>query len=353
MGFDTGFATTLFPPEKLDLDAVEPLPLSSRWAGNFAMVEFTRKMLRPAIDGVYPSQMRRENLAGFALLTVCVSWMGPAAGAEDLADSPAAISAKDEGKSVGATVEKSSDSSPVLRYKENTLTVHCEATSVRSLLEELREQSGAEIEMDLLEDSRVTVDFERLPLQQALKRLMPNQNYFATYRVVRQDGADGVGVGSEIARLEITGPAGDPMSPPASAARRAEDDLSLEDRQVEASMELYGSLLTVPLQLPRESGLATALGRDTPSVKDVLQAAFRHGDEPVRREAAEALARTLEPRAAEIALPGGSGSIAQMAEVLREVAGPNAEEFIAVLAENFQTPRLRTQALAIGEALKN
>ena len=126
---------------------------------------------------------------------------------------------------------------------------------------------------------------------------------------------------------------------------------ALSNDDVGATTGLYQALLMAPIDVAGEPALAEALGKDTPTVYDVFRTAFRHQDEPVRREAAEALARAIEARGAAIALPDDHGSTTKMADVLRNVAGPHAEEFIGVLAMTLHDQRLRAQAIAIQNAL--
>ena len=235
-----------------------------------------------------------------------------------------------------------------VRYEDNKLTVNCEDAPVRAVLERLGVQSGAKIDMDRLQDHRITTSFQSLPLQEALTRLLPNHNFLATYSAIPKREGNSVTIASHLAHLEITGPAGQ-ATKQAPVVQASDDVLSTDE--LGTATALYQSLLMTPMDLHGEPALAAALGKDTPSVNEVFRAAFRHQDEPIRREAGGALARVLEAQAGEITLPADPEAIMQMAGVLRSAAGPHAEEFIGVLANSFQNRKLRDQAIAIRDAL--
>lgn len=242
-----------------------------------------------------------------------------------------------------------------VHYEENLLTVRCRDAPTSTVLEELREQSGAEFDTERLEDQLLTLDFSRMPLHEALRRVMPRQNYLATYKAVSRSTPDGLTMRTTLARLEVTGHAG--VHAPVESRTDAPDGESQIAAQSSreatlAARALYGSVLSLPADVESDGRLKDAIPSDGASVFDVFDAAFANPDAEVREEAAAALARILEAHAGEVALPAGDKrSATQMASVLRQVAGGNAEEFLAVLLRSLQDPHLRSQAEAIREAL--
>lgn len=69
----------------------------------------------------------------------------------------------------------------IVVYKDDKLTVHAERMPADDVLAEIHRQSGAAINGTLRDPSEVTVDFDARPLQEALERVLVDQNFTLKY----------------------------------------------------------------------------------------------------------------------------------------------------------------------------
>src|ERR1051326_6738180 len=69
----------------------------------------------------------------------------------------------------------------VIRYTDNTLTVQVTKAPLGEVLDEILHQAGAQLRGAPRNTGDVTVDFEDVPLQEGLHRLLGDQNFMLVY----------------------------------------------------------------------------------------------------------------------------------------------------------------------------
>src|SRR5262249_3899195 len=78
-------------------------------------------------------------------------------------------------------VRAGGDETRVVRYADDALTVRLTNAPVVEVLEELSHQSGAEIQGQVTDTSSISADFHKVPLAEALHRLLGTQNFALVY----------------------------------------------------------------------------------------------------------------------------------------------------------------------------
>src|SRR5262249_44398042 len=111
--------------------------------------------------------------------------VGPAPGAI-LAPKPAAVAppAPPPAATGAATTEGAPPGGPPkdIRLKGDRLTVRVTGVPLDDVLSTIAEQTNAEIRGSVLAQRDVTTDFESVPVQEGLHRLLGDQNFLLTYR---------------------------------------------------------------------------------------------------------------------------------------------------------------------------
>jgi hypothetical protein len=101
--------------------------------------------------------------------------------------------------------------------------------------------------------------------------------------------------------------------------------------------------------------LATAIGGDTATFRQLFDAAMHQGDTAVRNEAFRVSLNAFETepelRATVLTALGGTDEAA-LGQVLRGIAGPRAEELANQIASEAKTAELRTKALGVLHRLR-
>src|SRR5262245_49746372 len=69
----------------------------------------------------------------------------------------------------------------VIKYEQDALTVRLTNVPVSEVIEELGRQAGAEIRGQLRTPRDITVEFDAVPLPEALHRLLGDQNFALIY----------------------------------------------------------------------------------------------------------------------------------------------------------------------------
>ena len=224
-----------------------------------------------------------------------------------------------------------------VELRDGRLTVRVEEAALADVLHDVARLSGAEVRGRVDGERRVTVDLERVPVRQALERLLGEHNFALTY------GEDG--------RLRVIELLGDgPPAPPRAAARGDEPPEGLT-RAGEVLDRFARS--DRPLRVGRR--LAEALGTERPTFMQVSQAALSSDDAGVRARAFRVTLQAIEDdptvRAA-FAFALARAEDRGVAEFLRRNAGPNAEEVVERLARSAETPAVREKAATVLEQLR-
>src|SRR5437764_2093252 len=69
----------------------------------------------------------------------------------------------------------------VIRYADNALTVQVTKAPLGEVLNEIVRQAGADLRGEPRNAGDVTVEFERVPVQEGLHRLLGDQNFMLVY----------------------------------------------------------------------------------------------------------------------------------------------------------------------------
>jgi len=222
-------------------------------------------------------------------------------------------------------------SSRVVRYSDDALTVRLTNEPVRALLEEIGRQTGAEIQGQLSEVREVSADFEAVPLPEALRRLLGNENFALVY--------------GDKGRLKAVKLLGRPQVAGASIGRATMmPTTTIPEPEPEATV---ASLMDTPVTLLMASRLARVLGKQTAPLREIIQVGVRSEDASVRAEAVRAALRTIENdprfRTATAEAVGGLDDTS-LATMLRAAAGEHAAEIARLVAAQTRIVPLRVKA---------
>ena len=88
-----------------------------------------------------------------------------------------------------------------IRYEENRLTARVSGMSLHALLMEVGRQSGARVVIEGAADRTVTETFTRLPLDEALRRVLTDENFSLIYGTERGPKGESLGTRLKDARL--------------------------------------------------------------------------------------------------------------------------------------------------------
>jgi hypothetical protein len=165
----------------------------------------------------------------------------------------------------------------VVRYQDDGLTVRVTDVPLSDVLQELSRQSGAEIRGDLREARTVTVDFEKVPLPQALARLLPDQNFALVY-----------GKNGRLERIRLIGGTAD-----STALTVAVAPVSPPEEPSDPLARLTDLIERHP-PVPVDGVLANALGSGRATLDQLIDLSLHDEDESVRTEALHAGLATLD-----------------------------------------------------------
>lgn len=221
----------------------------------------------------------------------------------------------------------------VIEYSQDALTVRLDEVPLTEILADIGQQSGAEIRGSLREPRIVTAEFDAVPLVEALGRLLADRNFSLVYDKRGRLRAVKLLHGSlaDDAPLAV-------IPAPAPGAKTLIDLHEMLSNHV----------------VPVHGGLARTLGTDFASLLQLVQVGFHDEDSTVRAEALRAGMQTLEAepalRQAVIgALNGFDG--AALGSLLRDAAGPNAEEIANQVLTQARAFDLRVKASSVLQKL--
>jgi hypothetical protein len=199
----------------------------------------------------------------------------------------------------------------VVRYADDALTVRLTRAPVGDVLDEIGRQTGAEIRGEPAQAGEVSADFDAVPIAEALDRLLGSQNFTLVY-----------GDNGKLKVVQLLGVASTPE-------------------------ETIADVLDIPVTLLTGSRLARRMGRRTASLREVLQAGLGDADPQVRSEtvrmALQTVQKTPETHAA-VASAVGSADDTTLGNLLRDTAGPHADEIATLIVSETKIPALRAKA---------
>jgi hypothetical protein len=228
--------------------------------------------------------------------------------------------------------------------------------SLHALLLEVGRQVDAQVVIEGLEDRTVSDRFAGLPLDEALRRLLPRESFTLIYAEDRHPS--GPDTGSRLKELHVYGSGGSGSASTRSivtsggsetrdAASGSLDDVALS---VAAGplMARISSFLerNAAIELEEGSELAKALGAKHASPAELMAAGLNHDDSGVRDEAARVLAGVIDGDSDRAALVGERAHLREdaLAATLKKSGGPNSEEFVKNMGRYLETPALSLKA---------
>jgi hypothetical protein len=237
-----------------------------------------------------------------------------------------------EGDGTGA--EGTSDR--VIKYENDTLTVRLVAVPVEEVLAEIGRQSGAQIVGTPKEPRGVSTEFEKVPLTEALHRLLGDENFALVY-----------GEGDRLKAIKLLGP---PQQAPAGATRVSSQvaaPAQTPPTTVPVNPLALGELLMRKEPIPVSGRLAEALGTDQAQIMQLLDAGLRNDDPAVRAEAVQTGLQAIESDAS--IAPALAATVSGMNEndlvnMVRSMGSDHAEEFLLHAAARARTSELRLKA---------
>jgi hypothetical protein len=217
----------------------------------------------------------------------------------------------------------------VVKFANDALTVRLANAPVGEVLDEIGRQTGAEIQGQPAEAREVSADFEAVPLPEALRRLLGNENFALVYgekgnlKTVKLLGAAQV----------ATAVTSRPMT--ATTAAQEPEEVSVD------------SVLDTPVTLMTGSRLQRLLGAQRVPLREVLEVGLGNADASVRADAVRAALRAVEsePRFRQaVAEAVGGTDDTSVAAALDAVAGEHAGEIARLVASTTRIAPLRVKA---------
>jgi len=220
----------------------------------------------------------------------------------------------------------------VIRYERDTLTVHVTNVPVTDVLDALGQQAGAQIRGQVREPRQLSVEFEAVPLADALHRLLGDQNFALVY------GNQG--------RLKSVRLLGGPQTAAAGPAPP-----TTQPRVPTSVMDAFAKFPRIPVT----GQLSQAVGSSEASLIQLADLGVHHADATVRAQAAGMVVGAIEadPNLRAIVLEQlGSIEDGRLSDMLRNVAGDHAEEVATLLLSNARTAEMRARASALLQRLR-
>ena len=245
-----------------------------------------------------------------------------------------------------AGVHAADTAAPIIRYRDDHLSVRLDKVPLEDVLDEIASATGAEVRGAPRDLHDVTATFDDVPLPEALHRLLGDQNFMLRY--AEPDRLRTIQLFGGVQGAHEAGEA----SPAAGSAR---------GRSPAAGSTMPSSLVAAMSALERHppvkvsGSLASAIGSDSATFRQLFDAAMHQGDASVRNEAFKVSLNAFETepalRTTVLAALGGTDEAA-LGQVLRGIAGSRAEELANQIASEAQTAELRPKALSVLHRLR-
>lgn len=227
----------------------------------------------------------------------------------------------------------------VITYRDDALTVRLTEAAVGDVLADLGHQAGADIRGEVPSGRTVTAEFDAVPLPEALHRLLGEQNFALVYAE-----------GGRLRTIKLLGApqqaAAGAVAPVASASPSPAKPASVQS--------LLGLMASHP-PVPIGGRLAQVLGSSTATLAQVLEASVHQEDPVLRSEAVRAALQAFEAdpqlRSTFVSTLNGIDD-AELATLLRGVAGPHAEETVLLIMSQSRGGDFRIKASGILQRLR-
>ena len=236
---------------------------------------------------------------------------------------------------LAASAGRSDEGAPerVIRYERDLLTVRLTSVPVTDVLDELGRQAGAQIRGQVRDLRAVSVEFEAVPLADALHRLLGDQNFALVYgHEGRLKSVRLLGGPQTAAAPAAAPPASPPPGPP---------DL----------MDVFAKHPPIPVA----GHLSEALGGQSATLLQLFDLSVHHADATVRAEAARIFIGTIDTdpalRASVVAQLNALNDVT-LGALFRNLAGDHAQEVAMQVLATARTSGLRSKASMVLQQLR-
>lgn len=238
----------------------------------------------------------------------------------------------------GSARADTGDQERVIRYDRDLLTVRLAKVPVTDVLDEIGKQAGAEIRGQVRNPHDVSVEFDAVPISDALHRLLGDQNFALVYgqegqlKSVRLLG----GAQSGSAPMLIVKPAGPPTTQPAEGT---------------SVLDLLGKHGAIPVA----GHLGEAIGGQQATLFQLIDLGTHHADPTVRAEALRALMAAVDTDPAlrvSLIVQLSTMDDAALTDFVRNAAGDHAEEVAMQVLNTARAAQIREKASAVLQQLR-
>jgi hypothetical protein len=213
-----------------------------------------------------------------------------------------------------------------IALKDDKLTVKVSAVPLDEVLQAVVAPSNGEIRGSVKQPHDVTIDFENVPLQDGLGRLLGDQNFVLTFR---ENGS--------LRTLTLLGGA---------------QDQSSEARIVKPTLPQHPAVAAAEMMqrnvpVPAGSKLAQFLGTPSATLQQLLDISLRQDDASLRVEAMRAGVGAIDSQPdlkAMVVKSLGDTDDHTLENVIRSVAQDRAREIVSQMAAITRTPELRARS---------
>ena len=230
----------------------------------------------------------------------------------------------------------------VLTYRNERLSVRLVGVSLEEVMTNLGRAIGAQVYGTVPQPREVSVEFDDVPLVEALDRLLGAQNYVLKY-----------GKGDRLRAIKLLGGPGVPIRTAATPAPTTPTPApAVTASGVPKARDPGGAvaMLDDHAAIPLSGRLAQALGTDAATFRQLFDAAVHDEDAAVRSDAMHAWLGALdaEPEFRDRVLQAlNTLDDFTLTEMLRGLAGSRAEEIAALIAAHVRGSDLRSRARGI------
>ena len=221
--------------------------------------------------------------------------------------------------------------SPVVRYRDDKVSVDARDVGIDVLLRAIAKESGAELVGAPRTDRAITITFEDAPMGEALERLVGAQNFTLKY----DDGG-------KLKAIELRGGQEAALKP-----KPAEDVPVGENTTPPKWVAFYKAVFDGAEPIPISGNLRTALGKEEVGYDYLANTAIGHENPTVRRAAMREMMKALDRdpdrrEAVEQSLMAMTD--AELASFARQTAHFRAEDFVRNALRETSDRELRSRA---------
>jgi hypothetical protein len=226
---------------------------------------------------------------------------------------------------------------PTVTWSNDTVTIRAEKASASTVVSLIGKESGAQVRGGVPPDRVVSLDLEKVPVKEALERVLGEQNFTLTY------GDDGKLKTIELKGGRETGP------PPTLAPPYSEFGGRSRGDTPEMWYRMYVLFENRP-KVPVDGKLADLSGQDQLNWDYLANMTYGVNDPVARRQAVRTMMRAIEadPEFKAAILSSARGvSAADFATFARATTFDRAEELMRNIARESQIPEFQQQARAV------